>query len=438
MYIVGIDIGTSSICGVIRDPSTDQVRSVTIQNDAAVISGNSYEKMQNPDRILEIVRTILDDFIGDKKNVRAIGITGQMHGILYIDGNGDAVSPLYTWQDGRGNLMMEGTESYAGYLSRYASEPVATGYGLVTHFYNLRNSLVPERASHMCTIMDYVVMKLIGLKDPVTEFSNAAALGFFDKRELRFDTDKLKSLGIDDAFLPELVPADTPAGYYDGIAVYPAIGDNQAAFLGAVTDFSEAVHITVGTSSQISVYTPEYITLPMLDTRPLPGGGYIIVGAELCGGYALTLLKNFFAETVVAVTGRGVTDAAIYDAMSCMTCGKEEALKVDTHFDGTRTDPAKRGSICDISSSNFLPGNLVEGFMNGLSDALYFYFQLLPEKLKRNKSYIMASGNGMRKNSRLREAFANRFKLPVHLSTSDEEAAFGACINAGRHFIARS
>ncbi|MBD5224463.1 MAG: hypothetical protein HDS68_00615 [Bacteroidales bacterium] len=435
MHVVGIDIGTSSICGVIHDISSDFIRSVTIRNDTAVISENSDEKMQNPERILDIVIVILNDLIGEKDDIVSIGITGQMHGILYTDREGDAVSPLYTWQDGRGNRMMDNGESYACYLSRFTSEPLATGYGLVTHFYNLKNHLVPAGACRLCTIMDYVVMKLTGLKHPVTEYSNAAPLGFFDKRELRFNYEELLSVGIDGTFLPEAVTASLPLGFYNGAAVYPAIGDNQAAFLGSVVNLSEAVHITVGTSSQISIYTPEYIAIPQFDTRPLPGGGYILVGAELCGGYALTLLKNFFAEAVKAITGETVDDDTVYTAMMRMDIRHEVPLKVDTHFDGTRADPTRRGSISDISTFNFIPGNLVDAFLTGLSDALHAYYLHLPLSLSETKTHIVASGNGMRKNHRLREAFAKGFRLPVVMSEAVEEAAFGAAVYAGKCFV---
>ncbi len=426
MYAIGIDIGTSSVCGIRYNIDKHTMRSVTLPNDSAIKSENTYEKIQDPQRILEIVKNIIDEFIEDREGVTSIGVTGQMHGILYVDHDGNAVSPLYTWQDGRGNLMMSSDESYASALSRYSLEQVATGYGLVTHYYNQLNDLIPSEAVGLCTVMDYVVMKLTGLKSPVIEYSNAASLGFFDKLELRFDFERIRAAGVDYKFLPEVVPAKEPAGLYNGIAVYPAIGDNQAAFLGSVEDVTEEVHITVGTSSQISIFTPDYVSIPTIDTRPLPGGGYILVGAELCGGYALSILKDFFAATVRDITGESVADNLIYDAMSRMHRSIGDRLKVDTRFDGTRIDPNSRGCISEISSTNFLPGNLVDGFICGLSEALYNYYMLFPESLKKNKTHIVASGNGMRKNKHLREAFAYRFKMPVVLSASLEEAAFGA------------
>ncbi len=430
MYYIGIDIGTTSVCGVLYDAVTSHTESITISNDSILSSKELDERLQNPERIYEIVESILTRFINSGKEIGAIGVTGQMHGMLYIDENGKALSPLVTWQDGRGNRKINDTETYVELISRLSGHPVATGYGLVTHYFNKHNDLVPSEAVHLVTIMDYVTTRMTGNVSPVTDPSNAASLGLFDKSTLQFDKEALKKLGINPAILPIVADGNSPVGYYEGIPVFPAIGDNQAAFIGSVTNKEEAVHITVGTSSQISVYSPEYIDLPTLDTRPLPGGGYIIAGAELCGGYSIALLKNFFVEVVKQITGATPNDEVMFTAMATMPTGGDAPLKVETQFDGTRQHPEKRGSITGISSTNFLPGNLVEGFLYGISEALYRYYRLLPDSLRANKKMIVASGNGLRKNQRLREVFEETFHLPMVLSASQEEAAYGAAIFA--------
>ncbi|KAA6332652.1 Glycerol kinase [termite gut metagenome] len=146
--------------------------------------------------------------------------------------------------------------------------------------------------------MDYVVMKLSGKKKPLTDCSNGASLGFFDVENLKFDYLALDKVGIDASIIPELDDSVSCIGYYNDIPVYTATGDNQAAFLGSVQDIYKSIHITVGTSSQISVYSDKFIKISGLDTRPFPGGGYILVGAALCGGQAFSMLKVFFEKTL--------------------------------------------------------------------------------------------------------------------------------------------
>lgn len=429
MHYIGIDIGTSSICGVAYNPETGTTDIVSRPNGASVSSCCSDEKLQDPSAIMACVRSIADELIDAHADAVSIGISGQMHGILYLDIDGNAISPLYTWQDGRGNRQLDSGSSYAEYLTSVSGYPVATGYGLVTHFYNSRNGLVPDNARRLCTIMDYAGMKLTGRRSPLTDYTNGASLGFFDKRSLCFDHEALGRAGIDAAILPDLAPSATLLGQYRNIPVYSAIGDNQAAFIGSVADRSSAVHVTVGTSSQISVYTPEYVEVATLDTRPLPGGGYILAGAELCGGYSFTILKNFFAETARLICGKDMSDSDIYAAMLSVPYLADSTLSVETLFDGTRQDPGKRGSVTGISSSNFTPQELICGFARGICDALHAYYRLLPPSLQENKTHIVASGNGLRRNHLLRQALEDRFGLPVILSACAEEAALGAALS---------
>lgn len=429
MHYIGIDIGTSSICGVAYNPETGTTDIVSRANCSSVPSCCHDEKLQDPEVIMACVRSIADELLDAHADAVSVGLSGQMHGILYVDRDGNALSPLYTWQDGRGNRTMDSGRSYAGYLEEISGCQASTGYGLVTHFYNLRNGLVPEGAYRLCTVMDYAAMRLAGRHTPLTDYSNGASLGFFDKRRLCFDLRALAVAGIDAGILPDLAPSASLLGCYRNIPVYSAIGDNQASFIGAVGDRSSGILVTVGTSSQISVYTPGYVEIPALDTRPLPGGGYIIAGAELCGGYSFTILKNFFAETARLICGKDMSDSDIYAAMTSVPYLADSALCVETLFDGTRQDPDKRGKITGISTSNFLPQELICGFARGICDALYGYYRLLPPDLKEGRTHIVASGNGFRKNPLLRRAFEDRFGLPVVLSSCAEEAALGAAIS---------
>ena len=62
-------------------------------------------KSEDADKILVKCKNILEEYLSEQEDIVSIGVTGQMHGIVYVDENGVAVSPLYTWQDGRGDLV---------------------------------------------------------------------------------------------------------------------------------------------------------------------------------------------------------------------------------------------------------------------------------------------------------------------------------------------
>lgn len=434
MYCIGIDIGTSSICGVAYNLRTKQCLTIVKENDAGLPSNHPWEKRQEAGRIEAIVEGILSALLEQCGEVQGIGLTGQMHGMLYVNECGEAVSPLYTWQDGRGNLMYQRGESYADYLSRAGGYPLATGYGLVTHFYNLCNKKVPAGAHKLCTVMDYVAMRLCKRKAPLTDPSNAAGLGFFHKKQLRFDIPACIAAGLSPEILPEVVPSGTLAGHYGHIPVYTAIGDNQASYLGAVRDFRRSIHLTVGTSSQLSVYSERYMEIEGMDTRPLPVGGYLLVGAPLCGGASFAMLKNFFAEVLGFFTGQRWDDREVYRRMTALPYRPrtEDDLQIETLFAGTRLQPEKRGSIENISLANLTPANLIKGFLTGIGKELHDFYELLPREIRQEKNLLIGSGNGIKKNPLLRKILEEQFETPLTLSEIQEEAAFGACACASQ------
>lgn len=430
MNFLGIDIGTSSICGIVYNTVSKDIVSIAKINNTDMLSCNVWEKVQDANAIVDIVLDLIQELRIQYPDIKGIGLSGQMHGILYVNAEGEAVSPLYTWQDMRGSLLYKDGMSYAAYLSKQTGFPLSTGFGLVTHYYNKVNSLVPQNAVKLCTIMDYTAIRLTGKCEPLVDCSNAASLGFFDKEKLAFDKEALWNVGIDSSILPEIGKALSRVGHYENISVYTAIGDNQASFLGSIRDIRHSIHITVGTSSQISVYSEDYVNVPLLDTRPLPGGGYILVGAALCGGCSFSLLKKFFSETIKLYTGEEMDDTDLYKIMVSVPYKEvqEDDIRVETLFGGTRSHPEKRGKIMNISCLNWHPENLIRGFLEGMSQELYDFYQLLPNSVRERKTILVGSGNGIKRNPLLCQILEERFKCHLQVSACREEAALGACI----------
>ena len=430
MNFLGIDIGTSSICGIVYNTVSKDIVSIAKINNTDMLSCNVWEKVQDANAIVDIVLDLIQELRIQYPDIKGIGLSGQMHGILYVNAEGEAVSPLYTWQDMRGSLLYKDGMSYAAYLSKQTGFPLSTGFGLVTHYYNKVNSLVPQNAVKLCTIMDYTAMRLTGKCEPLVDCSNAASLGFFDKEKLAFDKEAMWNVGIDNSILPEIGKAFSRVGHYENISVYTAIGDNQASFLGSIRDIRHSIHITVGTSSQISVYSDDYVNVPLLDTRPLPGGGYILVGAALCGGCSFSLLKKFFSETIKLYTGEEMDDTDLYKIMVSVPYKEvqEDDIRVETLFGGTRSHPEKRGKIMNISCLNWHPENLIRGFLEGMSQELYDFYQLLPNSIRERKTILVGSGNGIKRNPLLCQILEERFKCHLQVSACREEAALGACI----------
>ena len=427
MKVLGLDIGTTTVSAVVLEDGAS-LESLTRKNGYFIDTGKAFEKCQDVAAIERTAMGALDELLAKYPDVAAIGVTGQMHGILYLDKNGDPVSHLYTWQDGRGDEDYTDGKTYAAYLSGETGYALATGYGCVTHFYNLKNGLVPKDAVVFSTIHDYIAMRIAGLTRPVTDASDAASFGLFDVKAGEFDEAALFKVGIDPRVLPE-VAKDPCIGKHGDARVFVAIGDNQASFLGTTGGVRDGMLINVGTGSQFSAYSDTYIASDLLETRPFPGGGYLLVGASLCGGRAYALLEGFFRETAKML---GVDCARAYDAMDALAALDEpitDPITVTPLFSGTRKNPAERGKIEGISTENFTPRHLITGMMQGMARELYdMYEAYLASGGK--PSTLYGSGNGLRVNDYLQKCFKELFKLPIVLSAAREEAATGCALYA--------
>ncbi len=404
MQIIGIDLGTTSVCGVVIDCETGKViKSKTVNSDAFIDTPKPFEKIQSPDKIISIAKDILNSFISE--DTVSIGVTGQMHGIVYTDKDGNAISPLYIWQDQRGNEQY-GDTTYAKHLGSN------TGYGNVTDFYNRINGIRPENAVGYSTIHDYLVMQLCGLKKAKVHISDAASFGLFDleSKTFRYDCD------ID------VVDGYSVAGTYKNIPVSVAIGDNQASVFSTLSD-EDGVLLNVGTGSQVSVVSDKIIESENLETRPYFEDKYLIVGAALCGGRAFAVLKDFYKALLSTVCD--ADDGKVYKIMDQMLESTASSLlTVDTRFSGTRADNSILGSITGISTENFTPQNLTFGVVEGMVDELFALYKEMNIK----KSFLYGSGNGLRKNKPFINLAEDKFGATLKIPAHKEEAAFGAAL----------
>lgn len=217
------------------------------------------------------MRNILEELIARYAPIVSIGIDGQMHGILYVDRKGDAVSPLYTWQDGRGDERL-GSGTYASVLSELTGYPMASGFGLTTHYWFERNRLVPVEAHKLCSLFDYIAMKLTGRSEPLMHISGAASLGMFHLETGNWDRSAKKRAEMTEGLLPFITADCMIVGYEShGIPVSCGIGDNQASFLGAVKYPQKSVLINMGTGGQVSMLTRRAEGMEKAEIRPFGG-----------------------------------------------------------------------------------------------------------------------------------------------------------------------
>lgn len=406
MKVLGIDIGTTSICAVLVNSENGEIlKSVTKQNNSFIKTENSFERIQDTAIIMNTVYSLLDEIGGDAD---AIGFSGQMHGIVYTDENGNAVSSLYTWQDERANKENENGKTYAQTIGCFS------GYGLASDFYNEKNGLVPESAKYLCTVADYAAMQLCKIKKPLVHITNAASLGCFDLKE--------NSFKINNPRLPEVTAGFKAVGDYNGKPVCVALGDNQASFIGSVSGENDAL-INVGTGAQISWLTDNPENSEGVEIRPFDGKKYLAAGCSLCGGRAYAMLEKLIREAAELATGEKCP--SVYSQLDKLLAEKTSSeLKADCRFCGTRNDPAIRGGIYNISENSFTVADLAFSVLEGISKELYdMYSQANAEA-----AGLVCSGNGTRKNPALRKIISDMFDKTIKIPYYEEEAAYGAAL----------
>ena len=291
---LGLDLGTTTISAAVLDADGRLLCTRTVPGGAAV-AGQPWERKQDARGIEHAALSLLDGLLQEFPDIGCVGLTGQMHGIVYVDAAGQLLSPLYTWQDETGAQLGPDGKSTAARLTARTGYPLASGYGLVTLACHQAAGTIPDGAAAVCTIADYLAMRLSGRTAPRLTPSMAASLGLFDGTD--FDRKAVRRAGLPEQLLPEVSEEAELGG--GRLHVFAALGDNQAS-------------------------------------------------APLCGGRSFALLERFFRQTAELVTGTPCPSA--YPAMlrALEAPMPDDVPQFRTTFAGTRQNPAERAVLSGL------------------------------------------------------------------------------------------
>jgi sugar (pentulose or hexulose) kinase len=449
--VLSLDIGTSNLCALaVLCDSLEPVAICSQVNDTEVKGLMAGHHEQDPVRIRDLcfglIRKLLNEKALRENEVVGIGITGQMHGMLMVDAELEPQSNLITWRDRRtlagdqpGNIN-KAEEILCAEVQRRTGCRLHAGYGGATLYWLSKNNELPEGEGTVAlTIADYVAGSLTGVIG--TEATHAASWGIFNLQEGVWDAKAVDKLGIKKDVLPEVYPTARPLGNVrsslakqlgigNEVRVCSPVGDNQASIIGASGFVSDAAVLNLGTGGQISIPQKEYKFVETLETRPMPFGGFILVGASLCGGWAYTCLQKFIQSTVREFAGAELSDEEIYKRMNAIAAETAEGasgISVDTRFSGTRLEPNLRGCISGIGVRNFNPSNLTRGFIEGMVRELA---EMASAASFKDFTRIIAGGNAVRRNPVVPDLIESIFGFPCYISTEREAAARGAAYAA--------
>jgi sugar (pentulose or hexulose) kinase len=205
--------------------------------------------------------------------------------------------------------------------------------------------------------------------------------------------------------------------------------------LGSLPAGESAVHVNIGTGGQVSLPVPSFRRTPTSDTRYLPDGRFLLVGAGLAGGDNYAWVRKTVAEWLRLFDVER-SDDEIFGKLAELaseTPAGCDGLRAEPFFRGTRREPGRRGVFGGIDGVNFTPGHVARAVLEGIADALAGFIEQhrsLPE-ISGQFTRVIATGNAVRHNPLLAVSLARAFRLPIFTPEHEEEAAYGAAVLAG-------
>ena len=446
--LLSIDIGTTTIGVVAVELDSDEAlfaESVTNATNMRGLAANHHE--QDAPEILKMVEGLVSRSVASVRRrfscnscIKAIVVTGQMHGILLVDLKNQPRSHLITWRDRRAAYSPRVREIAAdrGTTNRCGCR-LQPGYGfatlhkLISDDSELATELIRGNVK-VCGVTDYVTANLCD--QLVTDHSMAASWGGLDIRSRDWDRSVLSALQVPESALPPLWTSADPIatisstqaaklGIDTSTMICAGIGDHQASILGCRPIGIGSCVLNVGTGGQVSIVTDQPENSQDLETRPLVDGYFVVTGTSLCGGWSYQYLADLFRAVIYECTNEDISRDSIYEVMNRI--GKSapkdaDRLVVDPVFLGSRHSPQTAGSVVGIDETNLTASNLVRATANGIIDELFSYYQLMQQRARR----VHAAGNAIRHNPLLIQAIKERWGIDPIVASRSEVSAYGA------------
>ncbi|KAM3868929.1 sedoheptulokinase [Diretmus argenteus] len=451
-YILGIDLGTTSIKVVLLDTSSKAVAASCSLPTASDISDTTGIQAQEQDtgQIITTLNRCVALLPANKlQHVCIIGLSGQMHGVVFWKdksgcdwSNRDVfqakdTSQLITWQDGRcSSSFLSSLPNPDSHLS------LATGFGCTTIFWYMKHRpefLVDFTAAG--TIQDYVVSMLCGLGRCVMTQQNAASWGYFNTTTNQWNIDILKDAGFPLRLLPQCVAPGSLAGQTcsdwhgvpAGTPVGAALGDFQCSVYSCMTAQTDAV-LNVSTSAQLTYAMPADFKPPDLPQPaasisyfPYFNNRYLAVAASLNGGNVLATFVGMLSGWMTEL-GAEVSDSSLYEKLiHCALSQEDSDLRVSPTILGERHHPLRLGQVTNISASSLSLGHVTRAICRGVLDNVT---SMMPAALLREAGVqrIIGSGSALARNQVLRQEAERVFTQPLEYGHNADSATGAAMV----------
>jgi xylulokinase len=445
-YVIGIDTSTTATKAVLIDAGGDVVSVGTAEYGYE--TPHPLWSEQDPelwwDATAAAMRTALAEGGVDGEQVAALGLTGQMHGLVMLDEAGTPLRPSILWNDQRTQAECDQMRAALGKerLVEITGNDALTGFTAPKILW-VRNHEPDVYAAtrHVLLPKDYVRLRLTG--EYAMDRAGGAGTHLFDLAARTWSPELLEALGIDPAWLPETfegpevtgtvtVRAAEATGLAAGTPVVAGGGDQAANAVGTGAVDPGVVALSLGTSGVVFTATdaPDYEPEGRVHAfcHAVPERWHLM-GVMLSAAGSL----RWFRDTLAP----GEDFGTVADSAGAVRAGSDGLLFLP-YLSGERTphpDPLARGAFVGLTVRHRRE-HMVRAVMEGVAFGLRDGLELMHAAGVGDVSEIRASGGGTR-SPVWRQILADVLGAEVVTTNTAEGAAYGAgvlaAVGAGWH-----
>ncbi len=437
--LLGIDIGTSST-RVIAINSMGQIIAIGQKEYVFDIPSPGWAQ-QNPEvwwqAVISCIKDIKDKVDLTTHNILAIGLSGQMHGIVPLAEDNTVCYPAILWCDQRSARQVKKIEDIIGRerIGNITHSPIAVGFFLPSllwirehehEIYNrIRTCILPK---------DYIRYKLTDII--ASEITDAAATGAFDAQSQTWSQEILNQLDIPLTLMPQLGKPEAIAGYLtekaakelgikQGIPIAYGGGDQVMQAIGNGINKEGTALVTIGTAGQIlmPMEVNKYDQSMRTHGFAFVGGKSYYMGAVLASGLSLRWARNLINPHL--------SYKEIDEGVRKIPPGAEGLIFLP-YLCGERTphmDPYARGVFLGLTLSH-TPMHLFRAVMEGVVFSLKDCLGILVNDLHETVTTLIASGGASQSNVWM-QMQADILGKEIITSNMKEQSGVGAAITAG-------
>ena len=409
--LVGLDVGTTGVKAVAISPRGKVLGSA--ERGYALSTPQPGWAEQDPEDWWRASQAALADLGTDPA---AIGLSGQMHGLVALDRSDRVLRPAILWNDQRTAAECAEIEERIGLgrLIELTGNRALTGFTAPKLLWLRRHE--PQTFEQIHSILlpkDYVRLRLTG--EHAIDAADASGTLLFDVGKRRWSTEVLDALEIPEAWLPPVSESTEIAG----------AGDQAAGALGAGVDRPGLLSVVLGTSGVVFAVLPAYRPDPearlQVFCHAVPGTWHAM-GVMLSAAGSLRWLHDLLGSA-------GYDD--LLDEAAAWQPGVE-GLLFQPYLAGERTphaDPDARAALVGLSirhDRGAMVRAVIEGVAYGLRDSLELLRTLGVE------AEVGRISGGGAQSELWRRIVASVLGIPLERTTgADEGAAFGAALLGG-------